>query len=317
MAMDKNELLKRIEKKEKDIEKINKRITKWSNGLRPQDIAICEPYGNCIYGTKPSTMNWYDYHGTKEYQEASNNYRQYLKDNEGMIPTSDDYNKGPNIGELHNAYIDLGEARNTLRNYQIQIDKIDNFEKEEKIEAIWSFLTEWEDKAFNWYKNNAQHYFELKRDFDQVWEAKKEEYIEKYSHLATKWRSAESYAKDHFIDDYYDAIDTLTKSLTNIHGHYEKYYGSKYIYTDYSFDDEKLKKILSDEKQRKYKDLVQRVTAITGVITDAKGLSVGNQRGELNGIIIGEKGKAYVETIGAGGHNIQCFHYRVLVNPIK
>jgi len=46
--MDKNELLRRIEKKEKDIEKINKRITKWSKGLRPEDIAVCEPFGNCV-----------------------------------------------------------------------------------------------------------------------------------------------------------------------------------------------------------------------------------------------------------------------------
>ena len=39
--------------------------------------------------------------------------------------------------------------------------------------------------------------------------------------------------------------------------------------------------------------------------------------GEINGIAEGEKGRAKVETIGAGGYNIQCYHFRVLVNKIE
>ena len=36
--------------------------------------------------------------------------------------------------------------------------------------------------------------------------------------------------------------------------------------------------------------------------------------GEFNGIVIGERGTASIRTIMAGGYNIQCLHYRVLVN---
>lgn len=320
--MTREELLKRIEKKNKDIEKINKRIDKWSKGLRPEDIAVCEPLGNCIYGTVPRGVSWTDFHGTKEYQVAITAYRQYVKNNENNIPRSDDWNKGPNIDELHNAYIDLGEARNTLKNYQTQLDKMDNFEKEEKIKPLWDFLTNWENKVYDWYMNNALHYFELKRDYKEAWEKSKEKY--KYINRYGK----EDYDENEFYRDYYIAIDSLTKNLITFKGEYKGTFpNEKYVITSYKVDEAKLKHILKEEKQRKYVDLVNRVTAFTGIITDASNLKIGNQKGELNGIVVGEKGKAYVETISAGGYNDkivldsgrhgQCFHYRVIVNPIK
>lgn len=63
-------------------------------------------------------------------------------------------------------------------------------------------------------------------------------------------------------------------------------------------------------------NLVNRVKSITGEITswghlflnpDNNGWSV------LNGYVEGKEGRAYVESIGAGGYNIQRYHIRVLV----
>ena len=39
--------------------------------------------------------------------------------------------------------------------------------------------------------------------------------------------------------------------------------------------------------------------------------------GDINGIIVGTEGKAKIQTIGAGGYNIQCFHFRTLIHEIK
>lgn len=67
-------------------------------------------------------------------------------------------------------------------------------------------------------------------------------------------------------------------------------------------------------------NLVTRTVEITGQITDAKYLRVesdNNGYSIINGIVIGEKGKARVESIGAGGYNIQRYHIRVLVKEVR
>ena len=59
---------------------------------------------------------------------------------------------------------------------------------------------------------------------------------------------------------------------------------------------------------------MERVTKITGVITDASNLHI--NKGELNGTITGEKGAVNVNTIGAGGYNIQRYHFRTLIHKL-
>lgn len=78
----------------------------------------------------------------------------------------------------------------------------------------------------------------------------------------------------------------------------------------------RLNKLLDSEVKFKRADLFRRCSAVVGVISDASGLQTGFN-GSINGKVIGNKGTAYVETITAGGYNIQCLHYRVLVKPIK
>ena len=78
----------------------------------------------------------------------------------------------------------------------------------------------------------------------------------------------------------------------------------------------KLNKDLDKDANTKYDFIIERTNAIVGTITDATNLKIG-RKGDLNGFIIGERGKAKVETIGAGGYNIQCYHFRTLINKIR
>ena len=61
-------------------------------------------------------------------------------------------------------------------------------------------------------------------------------------------------------------------------------------------------------------DLFYRIRHITGEVTDWTGIRFSG--GALNGIVTGKEGRAKVESILAGGYNIQRLHVRVLVHSI-
>lgn len=65
-------------------------------------------------------------------------------------------------------------------------------------------------------------------------------------------------------------------------------------------------------------DLYNRVKNITGEVTNWEGirLTMGNNFPVLEGMVQGKEGKARVETILAGGYNIQRLHIRTLVHSI-
>lgn len=71
-------------------------------------------------------------------------------------------------------------------------------------------------------------------------------------------------------------------------------------------------KAINEEAEAKYFNLVNKIIKICGEITDAKYLHIA-KNGELNGYIEGTQANAYIETITAGGYNIQRFHFRTLV----
>lgn len=76
-----------------------------------------------------------------------------------------------------------------------------------------------------------------------------------------------------------------------------------------------IKDLIERDKQTKMFELINRISGEIGKIKDASELVV-NQKGNLDGVIHGEKGSVELNTIGAGGFNIQCFHYRTLLKKL-
>jgi len=291
--MERQELERRIENKKVEIAKKEKNLVKYV--VDDEFTAICDRY----FKTNDKTE-------LKQYKE---------KHNLMWLP------------EYYSKRSELEEAKATLEKYLVQLDKLTNFENEEKIEALWTFLCNWETKAYNWYLENCKHYFELKKAYHEVFNNWEKDYLEKHPQPSNEdknayfqWDRSYRYAKKYWTEDYYKDINALTVDLIRTRGHYGEYdehYNREYILDTYTVDTEKLAKYLREEKSRKYQDLVKRITAVVGEIQDAKGLSIGKQNGEINGVVVGSKGSARVETISAGGWNIQCYHYRVLVHLIK
>lgn len=82
---------------------------------------------------------------------------------------------------------------------------------------------------------------------------------------------------------------------------------------------EQIHKANEDDAKAMILDLYNRIKDITGEITDWSGVeaAIGTWgMTVLNGVVIGKEGRAVVESIFAGGYNIQRLHVRVLVKSI-
>ena len=101
-----------------------------------------------------------------------------------------------------------------------------------------------------------------------------------------------------------------------------KEFSRKYNHADVVFKSKTDEQIHDDNVQAAEDliiDLIYRVRSITGDITDWSNIRATAGTGGftvLNGTVIGKEGIACVESITAGGYNIQRLHIRVLVHSV-
>lgn len=198
---------------------------------------------------------------------------------------------------------DLEEAQKTLKNYQEQLAIEINKENAPKIEVLVNFLNQWKEKANAFYHKEAQALYKAYEEHKTNNERIETEYRAKgYSTEAYKEyreKNSEEYRRYNEVEKVFSPLIRRIRT-----------------YKDTYLNEEELEKELNREVKRKYEDLVYRISYVVGEILDCSNLYIGSN-GSINGIVIGTNAKARVETITAGGYNIQCLHYRVLVNKIK
>lgn len=226
--------------------------------------------------------------------------------------------------DLKHALSELAESQEALEGYKTQLSVEKEKAQSRNVPAILEFLEGWKKRVFAFYDADLREAFAEKEKVRKLGrELEKQHYgTPEYeaAHKAYEEASKANYAKHH---GYYRELTPEEKKLPRYRYEYrvkvregEWEYLRHYFLATYEESVAKLQKELAEEADRKYDFIVERATAITGKITDASGLKVG-AKDDLNGYIIGERGTAKVQTIGAGGYNIQCFHFRTLINELK
>lgn len=164
-----------------------------------------------------------------------------------------------------------------------------------KIAELTKKLRQYLDKKAQEDKKNDVPMVPAVEQFLEVWKADADSYYRR------RIQSYQNYRKENPNDfNVYKLFDPTIQRLGNMN--------SQELETA-------LDEFLNEEVQARRVDLYHRCSAVVGIIQDATGITMG-MNGSLNGIVVGDEGKASVKTILAGGYNIQRLHYRVLVNAL-
>lgn len=164
--------------------------------------------------------------------------------------------------------------------------------------VVRQFVDAWKDRCIE-HISNEETIAKMLADHD-ILNKEKEELDKREKAKEITWR-----------DSYYERCE-LEKKFHTRWGFVANYYS---FYKN-ELDVERLERDYTYEADRKYDRLIEDVEYYVGEITNISELTIGDD-GNLNGIVVGKNGKVKVQTILAGGYNIQCLHYRCLLNRIN
>lgn len=203
--------------------------------------------------------------------------------------------------DLRYAKRDLQKAQEGLEKLEQELEVANDKAASRNVPAITEFLEGWKQKVREFYHKTAEQY---PKAYEQY--RKDLEPFKNVTYFEERKMKKENYEAWKQFDRERGAINEAFKAR---YGHLEQYM------IGFKVDWDRFENDIKNEADRKYDFIIERTNEIVKVITDASGLNVGD-KGDLNGYIIGTAGTAKVQTIGAGGYNIQCFHFRTLINKV-
>lgn len=232
--------------------------------------------------------------------------------------------------DIESAADKLEEAKQILANWQAKLDEriaADDYLEANAPEILKDFLENWKQHAITYYREKRIRFIEYRKELKAQERAARlealqtlpslERYREIYkgreltdSDLANLWPRKDV---DAFLSERGLEYRQIQKKLNE--------FGDQITFKLLEIRDDQereawLEKAMEEEKRAKLIDLIGRITGTVGTITDAAALHIGPE-GDINGYIVGTEGKAKIQTIGAGGYNIQCFHFRTLIHEMK
>lgn len=305
-------LKERIKKTEEKIIKINKTLDRHKAQLQKKAKVLIDQNIN------PENCDRYEHRRTNIYWDicAYDDKKEDIKNNEK---------------KLREANLTLSKFKEQLEKQEAKESEVENLTPQ----ALNDFLEDWKKRCFEYYMNLSNKLIALKEKNYNDYEITKDELNKLEKREYDRKKFAYIWVK-RFSDDEIENILTNTldeykiKELKkNLYDHYIRKFIEGHFANDIrvvneivnddgenlTINEKKLNKILDDDVKEKKSMFIDRIKEVIGEIKDFERLDIVG--GELNGIAIGNKCNAKVETISAGGYNIQCYHYRVLVNAIK
>lgn len=199
--------------------------------------------------------------------------------------------------------------------------------EQRNIKAINEYLATWKETCWRYYSDMLDKFY---GELPRIQELKRQLHSYKYGT-----------APKSVYDDIINELGVFNRKLERkkvVPGDFEHGYGTPYWVTGEYYPiaeflnkgmntktnefpsrstvEATIQSTLDRDVAAKYDRIVERATQKVGKVVDASGLYVADT-GELNGYVKGETGKKVkITTIGAGGYNIQCFHFRVLVKEV-
>lgn len=227
--------------------------------------------------------------------------------------------------DLKRCLKDIEEEQKELDEYKAQLEAENQKANSRNVKVIVDFLEMWKARVFEYYTegvNALKAYYTEKESLKDLRNKIPEEYWfsnktpEQIAYEESRnifWKKRNGYYETRLMPDYRGKM--REKEVKVRDGEYEWLSP----YTNEETLEEAIARLEADlveEANRKYDFIIERTNKIVGTITDASNLKIG-AKDDLNGYIIGTNGTAKVQTIGAGGYNIQCFHFRTLINEMK
>lgn len=206
------------------------------------------------------------------------------------------FDRKNNTDEAYNAIEFVNDWSKSIKFYKDENGKTHNSNERgrfetEKIEKIKQVIEKWNDKLV---KESL-----IQNKLESIPETIKE----MFEYIKASWLEFELNRKNNLKAE----LNTMSfKEFIN-----------KYSYEAYRHANKPNEEIIKEvETDVKYAviDLINRVSETAGEIKSWEGIKWNGKA--LNGIIEGSKNTVKVETIMAGGYNIQRLHYRVLIHKI-
>lgn len=199
--------------------------------------------------------------------------------------------------DLSSARREFEQTKEKLEDFRNRLAQEERRAAARNIRPLLDFLEDWRQRNEEFYRDAYRRYV-----------AGRETHRE-------KCKKAEGDELKRFRTAYLEKWTFLSEYITGGRG--QIYYDDNDLSSFVpAFLEEKMLRDLRLEADAKYDFLVMQIEKLGGALRDVSNLCVACN-GELNGLVLGEKNIVSVKTVGAGGYNIQRFHFRTLVRLIK